>query len=89
MLVEADPGNDRVEVTEEGIDRAQERRELVAEELAQGGEGLGGLFDNRFEAFEEALGLGGELGRLISVGESCSATGMSCWIVGVASSRRT
>ncbi len=41
MLVEAEAGDERVEIAQEGIEGAEQGRELVAEELTQGGEGLG------------------------------------------------
>src|SRR5262249_52285187 len=55
MLVEAEAGDHRVEVSQERIDRAQQRWELIAEELADSREAARGAVDDRFETFEEAL----------------------------------
>src|SRR6059058_4804479 len=54
-LVELEADEDRVEIADEWIQSPQQRREFVAEELAQSGEAGGGSLDHRSEALEEGL----------------------------------
>ena len=78
VLVELQPGEDRVEVAQERVDRPQERREVVAEAACGGPGSRSSTWRSPgAKPSKKPFASGASLPKAISVGESCSAAGTS------------